>query len=267
MKPVAERRNYSNVFSALGRIAGEEGFGALYKGLAPNILRGMSMNCGMMACSDQARPRRRVDDASARVKRQPFVQFRAKSGRYKMPRDAQAKEMACAITKDDPANPGMQTRIIAAASAAGREAAASSARVEGEAACPDAASSARVGSIGAGPAASSRPSSRCPSTCSSRASRTPRAAAGSSRRRATSSPRRARWRSGRVRAGAAARDAGRGARPRRLRRLLHALRAARHHHPPLARRGQEGLQEAVRHHGLSAFVRIGVHTLYTRESI
>eukprot|EP00629_Pelagomonadales_sp_RCC1024_P003321 CAMPEP_0119275916 /NCGR_PEP_ID=MMETSP1329-20130426/14602_1 /TAXON_ID=114041 /ORGANISM="Genus nov. species nov., Strain RCC1024" /LENGTH=279 /DNA_ID=CAMNT_0007276337 /DNA_START=52 /DNA_END=888 /DNA_ORIENTATION=- len=80
MKPAAERRNYSNVFSALGRIAGEEGFGALYKGLAPNILRGMSMNCGMMACSDQA------------------------------------KEMAVAITKDDPANPGMQTRIIAAAS-------------------------------------------------------------------------------------------------------------------------------------------------------
>ena len=30
-------------------------FGALYKGLAPNIGRGMAMNVGMMACSDQAK--------------------------------------------------------------------------------------------------------------------------------------------------------------------------------------------------------------------
>lgn len=29
--------------------------GALYKGLMPNILRGMSMNVGMMACYDQAK--------------------------------------------------------------------------------------------------------------------------------------------------------------------------------------------------------------------
>ena len=29
--------------------------GALYKGLLPNILRGMSMNVGMMACYDQAK--------------------------------------------------------------------------------------------------------------------------------------------------------------------------------------------------------------------
>lgn len=28
---------------------------ALYKGLAPNILRGMSMNVGMLACYDQAK--------------------------------------------------------------------------------------------------------------------------------------------------------------------------------------------------------------------
>ena len=33
----------------------EEGAGSLYKGLAPNILRGMSMNVGMLACYDQAK--------------------------------------------------------------------------------------------------------------------------------------------------------------------------------------------------------------------
>jgi hypothetical protein len=46
-------RNYKNVFDALQRCAKEEGIGALYAGLAPNILRGMAMNVGMMACYDQ----------------------------------------------------------------------------------------------------------------------------------------------------------------------------------------------------------------------
>ena len=55
MAPVAERKNYKNVFDALTRTASEEGAGALYKGLAPNILRGMSMNVGMLACYDQAK--------------------------------------------------------------------------------------------------------------------------------------------------------------------------------------------------------------------
>jgi len=55
MAPVAERKNYKNVFDALTRTVKEEGAGALYKGLAPNILRGMSMNVGMLACYDQAK--------------------------------------------------------------------------------------------------------------------------------------------------------------------------------------------------------------------
>jgi solute carrier family 25 oxoglutarate transporter 11 len=55
MAPVAERKNYKNVFDALTRTVSEEGAGALYKGLAPNILRGMSMNVGMLACYDQAK--------------------------------------------------------------------------------------------------------------------------------------------------------------------------------------------------------------------
>ena len=40
---------------ALIRTTKEEGIGALYKGLGPNILRGMSMNVGMLACYDQAK--------------------------------------------------------------------------------------------------------------------------------------------------------------------------------------------------------------------
>eukprot|EP00619_Florenciella_sp_RCC1007_P007578 CAMPEP_0205916606 /NCGR_PEP_ID=MMETSP1325-20131115/8616_1 /ASSEMBLY_ACC=CAM_ASM_000708 /TAXON_ID=236786 /ORGANISM="Florenciella sp., Strain RCC1007" /LENGTH=326 /DNA_ID=CAMNT_0053283909 /DNA_START=166 /DNA_END=1146 /DNA_ORIENTATION=+ len=80
MKPVAERRGYTHVFNALARISAEEGYGALYKGLAPNVLRGMSMNVGMMACSDQA------------------------------------KEMMLSITGDDPKKPSLTTRIGAAAS-------------------------------------------------------------------------------------------------------------------------------------------------------
>jgi solute carrier family 25 oxoglutarate transporter 11 len=54
-RPEATRRNYKNIFDALIRVTREEGFGALYSGLAPNILRGMSMNVGMLACYDQAK--------------------------------------------------------------------------------------------------------------------------------------------------------------------------------------------------------------------
>ena len=53
--PPQERRNYKNVFDALIRTSSEEGVGALYKGLLPNVLRGMAMNVGMMACYDQAK--------------------------------------------------------------------------------------------------------------------------------------------------------------------------------------------------------------------
>lgn len=55
MKPAGGRRGYANVFDALIRIAKEEGASKLYSGLAPNILRGMSINVGMMACFDQAK--------------------------------------------------------------------------------------------------------------------------------------------------------------------------------------------------------------------
>lgn len=55
MAPLSERKNYKNVFDALTRTASEEGAVALYKGLAPNVLRGMAMNVGMLACYDQAK--------------------------------------------------------------------------------------------------------------------------------------------------------------------------------------------------------------------
>lgn len=55
MKPSGDRRGYTNVFNALFRISKEEGFSKLYSGLAPNILRGMSINVGMLACYDQAK--------------------------------------------------------------------------------------------------------------------------------------------------------------------------------------------------------------------
>jgi len=54
MKPVGMRRGYKNVFDALFRIAKEEGVKNMYSGLLPNILRGMSVNAGMLACYDQA---------------------------------------------------------------------------------------------------------------------------------------------------------------------------------------------------------------------
>lgn len=54
-KPPELRRNYGNVFSALSSIVKKEGVITLWTGLTPNILRGMSMNVGMMACYDQAK--------------------------------------------------------------------------------------------------------------------------------------------------------------------------------------------------------------------
>ena len=53
--PPAERRNYSGVVNALVRIAKEDGVTKLWRGLAPNILRGMAMNAGMLATYDEAK--------------------------------------------------------------------------------------------------------------------------------------------------------------------------------------------------------------------
>lgn len=55
MKPIGERKGYTHVFNAISRIVKEEGVGKLYSGLVPNVLRGMAMNVGMLACYDQAK--------------------------------------------------------------------------------------------------------------------------------------------------------------------------------------------------------------------
>jgi len=55
MKPLAERRNYSSVFAALGRITKEEGARAMWSGAAPLIGRGAAMNLGQMATYDQVK--------------------------------------------------------------------------------------------------------------------------------------------------------------------------------------------------------------------
>lgn len=52
---VTQNRRIFHHLQALIRTSKEEGIGALYQGLAPNVLRGMAMNVGMMACYDQAK--------------------------------------------------------------------------------------------------------------------------------------------------------------------------------------------------------------------
>jgi solute carrier family 25 oxoglutarate transporter 11 len=53
--PPAQRRNYSNAFSALVRISKEEGVTALWRGSQPTVARAMAMNVGMLATHSQAK--------------------------------------------------------------------------------------------------------------------------------------------------------------------------------------------------------------------
>lgn len=54
-KPLAERRNYKNVFDAMFRTVREEGLMTLWRGSFPMICRAMAMNVGMLATYDQAK--------------------------------------------------------------------------------------------------------------------------------------------------------------------------------------------------------------------
>ncbi|KAJ1565893.1 hypothetical protein HK096_007654, partial [Nowakowskiella sp. JEL0078] len=53
--PIEQRRNYTNVFNALGRIVKEEGVLALWKGATPTVVRAMSLNLGMLATNSEAK--------------------------------------------------------------------------------------------------------------------------------------------------------------------------------------------------------------------
>ncbi|KAK4462711.1 putative mitochondrial 2-oxoglutarate malate carrier protein [Cladorrhinum samala] len=49
LKPLAERKNYRSVFSALSGIARAEGVGALWAGATPTVVRAMALNFGQLA--------------------------------------------------------------------------------------------------------------------------------------------------------------------------------------------------------------------------
>lgn len=53
--PVEQRRGYTNVFTALGRIVKEEGILTLWRGSVPMVFRAIAMNTGMMASYDQSK--------------------------------------------------------------------------------------------------------------------------------------------------------------------------------------------------------------------
>lgn len=53
--PVAERRNYKNVFDAFGRIAKEDGIGGLWRGATPTVIRAVVLNLAMLASYDEAK--------------------------------------------------------------------------------------------------------------------------------------------------------------------------------------------------------------------
>ena len=53
--PVEQRRGYTNVFTAVGRITKEEGIMTLWRGSMPMVFRAIAMNVGMMASYDQCK--------------------------------------------------------------------------------------------------------------------------------------------------------------------------------------------------------------------
>eukprot|EP00823_Brevimastigomonas_motovehiculus_P006403 TRINITY_DN5309_c0_g1_i1.p1 TRINITY_DN5309_c0_g1~~TRINITY_DN5309_c0_g1_i1.p1 ORF type:complete len:344 (-),score=93.70 TRINITY_DN5309_c0_g1_i1:291-1322(-) len=50
--PVAQRRNYKNIFDALVRMVKEEGAVSLWKGVLPTVARAMALNIGMLTTYD-----------------------------------------------------------------------------------------------------------------------------------------------------------------------------------------------------------------------
>lgn len=53
--PPEQRRNYKGVGDAFVRIVKEDGFGGLFRGCAPTVVRAMALNTGMFATNEQAK--------------------------------------------------------------------------------------------------------------------------------------------------------------------------------------------------------------------
>eukprot|EP00177_Eucheuma_denticulatum_P001730 GFKZ01003101.1.p1 GENE.GFKZ01003101.1~~GFKZ01003101.1.p1 ORF type:complete len:348 (+),score=34.38 GFKZ01003101.1:134-1045(+) len=53
--PMKERRGYTSVFNALGRVTREEGLGTLWRGTMPTVGRAMVLNVAQLATYDQAK--------------------------------------------------------------------------------------------------------------------------------------------------------------------------------------------------------------------
>ena len=77
LKPPAQRRGYTNVFNALGRVVKEEGVANLWKGSGPNVLRAMIVNVAHLATYDEAK--QRLSHALQRPQSDFGIQFLASS--------------------------------------------------------------------------------------------------------------------------------------------------------------------------------------------
>jgi solute carrier family 25 oxoglutarate transporter 11 len=53
--PVAERRNYKNVFNAFARISQEDGILGLWRGATPTVIRAVVLNLAMLASYDEVK--------------------------------------------------------------------------------------------------------------------------------------------------------------------------------------------------------------------
>lgn len=53
--PVEERRNYTGVFNAFGRIVKDEGFFALWRGAVPTVVRAIVLNLAMLSSYDEVK--------------------------------------------------------------------------------------------------------------------------------------------------------------------------------------------------------------------
>ncbi|KAJ3205319.1 hypothetical protein HDU67_008924, partial [Dinochytrium kinnereticum] len=57
MLPAGKRMEYRSVLDAVGRIAGKEGVGALWKGAGPTVVRAMALNLGMLSTFSESKSR------------------------------------------------------------------------------------------------------------------------------------------------------------------------------------------------------------------